>query len=113
MKKRKLKGFYKIVVIILSLLLIGFILSIAPNYILDKNAKKIKFIINNNDVTSSLKKDIIIQDNVIYVSKGDIENFFDGEITYDSKYNQIITTSETKVAALPIEEKIYKSIAQM
>lgn len=105
MKKRKLKGFYKIVVIILSLLLIGFILSIAPNYILDKNAKKIKFIINNNDVTSSLKKDIIIQDNVIYVSKGDIENFFDGEITYDSKYNQIITTSETKVAALPIEEK--------
>ena len=105
MRKKKTKRMYKFVVIILALLSIGFILSVAPNYIIDKNAKLTKFIVNNNDVTSDLKRNLIIEDNVVYVSKSDMENFFDGEITYDSKYNQIITTSDTKVAALPINEK--------
>ena len=105
MKKRGPKNLYKMVVTILALLLIGFILSVAPNYIKEYKNGQVNFIINNNDVTKSLKKPLIIEDNVIYVAKEDISNFFDGEIIYDSKYNQIITTSETKVATLPIGEK--------
>ena len=105
MKKRGPKNIYKLIVTIIALLLISFILSVAPNYIKEEKNGQVNFIINNNDVTKSLKKPLIMEDNVIYVAKEDIENFFDGEIIYDSKYNQIITTSDTKVATLPIGEK--------
>ena len=36
----------------------------------------------------------------------DIANFFDGSIFYDNKYDQIITTSDTKVATMKLDEKL-------
>lgn len=42
---------------------------------------------------------------VIYVSKQDIGNFFDSFIYYDENYNQIITTSDSKVATLELGKK--------
>ena len=41
---------------------------------------------------------------MVYVSTKDIANFFDDHIFYDNKYDQIITTSETKVATLKLNE---------
>lgn len=62
-------------------------------------------IINFTDVTNSLKGDIIIdENNVIYLSKDDISNFYDGNIYYDEKYNQIVTTSEDKIAVMEVEK---------
>lgn len=104
-KKRKKSGIYKIIVVILSLALVSFILTVSPNYIVEKNNNKTSLVINNNNVTKELKHDVLIEDDVVYISKDDIESYFDGEIYYDSKYNQIVTTSETKIAVMPINSK--------
>ena len=103
MKKSKIV--YKIVIIALSLLIVGIVLKLAPNYIVDKFNGKVKLTINNNNVMYVLKNDVIVENGIVYISKSDIDNFFDGTIYYDEQYNQIITTSNTKVAALPIDSK--------
>ena len=92
---------------ILGLLLVIFILMVAPDYTRTDITDKTNLIINNNNVTASLKKDVIIDDRgVIYISKQDLTNFFDSYMYFDQKYNQIITTSDTKTATLPIGEKV-------
>ncbi len=97
-----------IAIIIIALVLIvgaiGGYYVIKRNYIVSK-INQTNLIINNSNATSSLKKNVYIKDGVVYASKPDIYNFFDNTITYDEKYNQIITTSSTKIASLPIDSK--------
>ncbi|MBR6033156.1 MAG: hypothetical protein IKP28_00120 [Clostridia bacterium] len=82
------------------------IFTIAPDYTRTDITSKTNVIINNNNITSSLKKDVYVDSKgVIYMSKQDLANFFDSFIYYDEKYNQIITTSDTKVATFPIDSK--------
>lgn len=95
---------YKLFVTAIFLLAVVFTLKNAPNYVRN-DIKGTNVVINNSNVTKSLKADVFVEDDVVYMSKEDVENFFDGHIYYDSKYDQIITTSETKVAALPINNK--------
>lgn len=95
-----------ITISIIALMIVTFILTVAPNYTRNDITDKINLIINNNNVTSALKKDLFINEKgVIYISKQDLANFFDKYIYYDEKYDQIITTSDTKVATLKIDEK--------
>lgn len=102
-EKRKFKFVFKIAIVIVFLALIVAILYLAShNYIRDDITDKINLIINNGNVTTSLKKDIYVQDGIIYLSQADIDNFFDHSVIYDEKYDQIITCSEKKVAVLPI-----------
>lgn len=101
-------------IIIVVVAIIGIIatLKIAPNYKKDEFADVTNLIINNNNITGSLKNKIIIDEKgIIYLSKQDIANFFDKYIYYDNTnvtnekvYNQIITTSDTKVAVLKLNE---------
>lgn len=89
---------------ILAIIVIMFIALIANDYIiLDKN-KKINLVINNRNVTSNLKNDILIENNVIYLSKSDVANFFDKYIYDEEKSNQIITTYDKKIASIGFEE---------
>ena len=105
-KEEKLNVILKIIVIAVFISAVGIILNLAPNYIRKEIKNKVNIIINNNNVTSSLKFDSYIDENdVVYISTKDIANFFDENIFYDNKYDQIITTSDTKVAVLPIENK--------
>lgn len=104
-KNKKTKGMYKYIVTGILLIVIAWILNIAPNYVRDNIGDKVSLVINNNNVTKKLKNDVLIENDVIYISEDDIENYFDGEIHYDSQYDQIITSSDTKVAALPINSK--------
>ena len=97
------KNIIKILVVITLLMIAIAILKKAPNYIRDEIKNKVNLVINNSNVTTSLKNDIYIDENdVIYLSKEDIDNFFDEYIYYDKKYNQIITTSENKIATLEV-----------
>lgn len=99
-KKKIIKTFITIIVI----LVIGIIAYKANDYIiLDKN-KNINLVINNKNVTSNLKKDILIQDEEIYISKQDLGNFFDKYIYEDTENNQIVTTYDTKIASISLEE---------
>lgn len=62
-----------------------------------------KLIINYTDVTNFLKADIFMDENeIVYLSKEDIANFYDEFIYYDEKYNQIITTSNDKIMIIKL-----------
>lgn len=104
--KRKLdkKKVTKALIIVLAIIIIGVILyQINNNIVFDKN-KNINLVINNKNITSNLKKDIFIQDDEIYISKQDLGNFFDKYIYEDTQNNQIITTYDTKIAAISLDE---------
>lgn len=107
---KNIKNIWKKVAIVVGLLVIAVaVLIVSPNFKKDPNEGKINFIINNNNVTSKLKKEIFIDDNgVVYASKEDIANFFDGQIYYDKENEQIVTTSDTKVAKISLKDKTMK-----
>ena len=66
----------KILIIAIFIGLVAIIINLAPNYIRKEINNKINVIINNNDVTKSMKFDAFIGDNeVIYLSTKDIANF--------------------------------------
>ena len=105
-KKSKIEIIIAIIIIALVLIVgsIGGYYVIKRNYIVSK-INQTNLIINNSNATSSLKNNVYIKDGVVYVSKPDIYNFFDNTIIYDEKYNQVVTTSSTKIASLPIDSK--------
>lgn len=99
LKKEKTKFLHLIrrsTIIAIYLLIITFLIKIAPNYIKEADDNRINLMVNNNNVTKNLKNDIIIKDNEYYLSAGDVKNFFD-EFLYEDK-NYIILTSNTKTA---------------
>lgn len=99
LKKEKTKFLHLIrrsTIIAIYLLIITFLIKIAPNYIKEVDDNRINLMVNNNNVTKNLKNDIIIKDNEYYLSAGDVKNFFD-EFLYEDK-NYIILTSNTKTA---------------
>ncbi len=101
-KKKKIKRRFFIFVALVVLVIAGFI---ANDYIiLDKN-EKTSLVINNGNI-SNLKHDILIEDDVIYISKDDIKNFFDRYIYLDEENNQIITTYDKKIATIGFEGNI-------
>ena len=97
---------YKIIVTAIFAACMVFILNKAPNYIRNDIEDKTNLVINNSNITKNLKNDVIVEDDVVYISTKDIANFFDGSIFYDNKYDQIITTSDTKVATMKLDEKL-------
>lgn len=102
--EKKKKRIIRIFFIIVAIILLAFITLIANDYIiLDKN-KKINLVINNRNVTSNLKNDVLIEDNIIYLSKSDIANFFDKYIYKEEQSNQIITTYDKKIATIGFDE---------
>ena len=110
-KRASKKIIIKILVVILALLFLVVAFKLAPNYeINDTYAKnKINLILNNNNVTKKLKKDLFINDkNVIYMSREDIKNYFDKYIMVDEDNDQIVTTFGEKIGVLPLNQNIIK-----
>lgn len=101
---KKKKTITRILMAILIIIVLAVIAFIANDYIiLDKN-KTTNLIINNKNVTSNLKNEIMIKDDIIYLSKQDIANFFDKYIYEEKKTNQIITTYDKKIAEIGFEK---------
>ena len=104
--EKKKKIITKIFFTILALIIIFIIAMFLNNVlVLDKN-KKINLVINNNNINSNLKNDILIEDDIIYLSKSDIANFFDKYIYEEKDTNQIITTYEKKIAAIGFDDNV-------
>ena len=98
-KKQSSKIFRKILIVTIFLIGVLYTLKYAYNYVRNDITDKTNLIINNNNITTSLKKDLIIDNGVVFITKEDICNFFDEYIYYDEKYNHIITTSENNLGA--------------
>ena len=104
--KRRKKVIIRTAITILALLVIFTIAMIASNYIiLDKN-KTTNLVINNKNVTSNLKNEVLIQDDIIYLSEDDVANFFDKHIYTEPESNTIITTYDKKIAEIGFEDNI-------
>lgn len=105
-KAKKIKFLKNIFVGIVCLIIALFIVNVAPGYKRDKYKDIINLVINDENKTEELKNEIYVNENgTVYISQEDVKKFFDNNIYYDEIYNQIITTSDTKVANIVIDEK--------
>lgn len=102
-KKKMIIRTFITIVVLLVLFIIAMILN---NFIILDNNKTTNLIINNKNVTSSLKNDILIEDDTIYLSEPDIANFFDKYIYEDKEDNKIITTYDKKIAEIGYDENV-------
>jgi len=98
------KNVIKRVAIVIAILIIAiFILAKAGDFIKVKEVEGTNLVINNRNVTERLKHDVKIQDNIIYVSMDDMENFFDKYIYIEEETNEVITTYNDKIASIGFE----------
>lgn len=100
-KKRKIK---KCFLTILAIIILAIIAMIVNDFVIIDNNKTTNLIINNKNVTSSLKQKVLIEDDIIYLSKQDISNFFDKYIYQDEKTEKIVTTYDKKIAEISFDE---------
>lgn len=102
MKEIKInKNVIKRVSIVLAILLaIIIILVIAQNFKKENVTNKTSLIINNTNVTARLKHEIKIENDIIYISMDDMENFFDKYIYIEEEINEIVTTYDDKIASI-------------
>jgi len=99
-KVNRKKFLSRILITIIILIIIIFIFS----KVFTKESKEIlgsKLIVDNKDITESLTSDIYLdKDGVLYMSMEDVKNIFDNDLYFEDSTKKIITTSETKVAAI-------------
>ena len=101
--EKKKKIIKRSFITIIAFFVIFDIAMIVNNFVILDNNKTTNLVINNRNVTSNLKNEILIENNIIYLSKSDIANFFDKYIYEDEETNQIITTYDKKIAAIGFE----------
>ncbi len=106
-KKKKIKINKAKIIRLLIILIIAILISII--FINSKTKQeesndKMSLIIDNQDVTSQLEKEIVEQDGIAYISFNDVQKFLDKNI-YQEETGFIITSSDKKVAALKIDSR--------
>ena len=104
-KKGKNKILKKIILAIFIIFALCFIVYKINDYVILGKNKTTNLVINNRNVTSNLKKEIIVENDSIYLSKQDLANFFDKYIYEDKNNNQIITTYDKKIATISMDSE--------
>lgn len=100
------KYVFNIIIVLVFLVLVGGIFYISPNYIREDYEGKTKVLINNNNVTLKMKNDVYIdENNNVFLSLDDVENYFDKYIQYDEENGDIVTTSEINIAKMSTKNK--------
>ena len=93
-KNKRNKGYGKLAIIIVLILIAIFIIRLkSSNDVTISKNEDIQIILNNENITSNIIKDIIVDNNKIYMSYEDIKNIFDATI-YQEENGLIITTSD-------------------
>ena len=70
------------VITIIALFIIFVVAMILNNYIILDNNETTNLVINNRNVTVDLRNDVLIENDIIYLSEADITNFFDKHLIY-------------------------------
>ena len=102
-KKPIITAIKRIIIVGILLAIAIFVLDTSKYYKNDDIVDKTNVIINNNNVTARLKKEIIIENDQIYMSMQDIRNFFDNYIYEETSQNKIITTYDENIAEIFFE----------
>lgn len=93
----------RVIIVLILLVLCVFILNKAKNYVIGKAENDINLIINNRNVTEDLKHPIVKENEIIYMSMDDIENYFDKYIYIEEEINEIVTTYDKQIASIGFE----------
>lgn len=105
MKLNTKKFIRNIIICLIAFWVVSCILDYAPGFKRDKYEGITNLIINDEDVTESLKGSVYIgEESGIYLSIYDIAVFFDKNIYYDEQTSSIVTTSNTKTASFNVAE---------
>ncbi len=91
-----------LILVIIFIVAVAFCLYIAPNYKKSGYEDRINLVINFKNVTSTMKGEVIKENNNIYISIDDINNYYDRYIYYDKKYNYIIASKNGYLACFDI-----------
>lgn len=104
-KKRKLNKLKVRRCIIIATIIIVFFIAIVAG-IINKNKNKYKelTILLNNEFVDTVSEVVIDEKSNIFFSKDDIMNFFDDTIYYNEAEKELITTNNSHVALLKIDE---------
>ncbi len=112
MRKKKKVNKAKLISRMLLLLIIIFgIIFLFKNVFTNNNTNisELALIVDNQDITSTLKKDIYInKDKQLYMSVEDIKNTLDKNIYLEEETGKLITTSDTKVGAIDVNNNIFE-----
>ena len=82
-------GIRRTSIIAVCLAIIIFLINVAPNYVKEATQDGIRLIINNNNVTTHLRKEIIVQDNNPFISVNDVSNFKNCNLKYLIYYQNL------------------------
>ena len=103
----------KVVIIIILLIFLAIIAvgafyavkKLAPGFANEEISDMTNLVINGSNVTDYLKENntkVYVKDNVTYLSLSDMQNFFDKYIYIDEKYGKVISTYNSNIVTLDI-----------
>lgn len=99
-----MKNFAKLVIVAAIMLAIIFTLKYASNFEKKELTDRTNLVVNYTNVTAKMKNKVYMENNIIYLSKEDIKNYYDQYIYYDKDYNRIITTYEDNIAYISVDK---------
>ena len=103
-KKHYNKSYKKIAFIVVLILFIAIITNLT-NKSQKLSYANTQIILNNNNITSNLQDDIIIENGKIYMSFNDIQTFLDKTIYQEDETGLVITTSDKKIATFKLNDE--------
>lgn len=93
-----------LILIIIAVLCIGGIFGAINLLLTDHDNGAMNIVINFTNVTGKTKHEVLVENDIVYFSLDDIDIYYDCNIYYDENYNQIVTSSEDKVAIFKLGE---------
>lgn len=97
-----MKVIRNIIIVMFFLVMVVFCLITAPNYKKSGYEDRTNLVINLRNVTSTMKGEVIMENDKIYISLDDINNYYDRYIYLDEKYNYIIAEGNGHIACFDI-----------
>jgi len=106
-KKRKNPDSYKFIVVGLFFLGILLVFWKAPNYKMDLTPKQtVRLVYNTQELTPYLNKPIFLDEQgEMYLSLEDVKAIWDADIYFDTENNQVVTSTDKKLATMKMGEK--------
>ena len=106
-KIQKRKYIRNIIIGVVALIIVAFIINIAPGYKRNKYKDVTNLVIGDENVTEKLQKPIYKdEEGNIYIAKEDVKELLDKTLYYDEENSMVIATSEVVVASMKLNEKI-------
>ena len=101
-KKHYNKSYTKLAFIIVLILIIA-IFVFSKGQTINNKYEKTQIIFNNENITANIEKEVIIENDIIYISFNDVKKVLDKTI-YQEEAGEIITTSSKKIARLKLDD---------